>query len=135
MSKFDHALVLAGRIALAAVFLPSGFGKLMASGATAGFIASKGLPLPQLLALGSGLVEVVCAAALLIGWRTRWAALALAGFTLLAAVLFHDFWAAQASQAMFQRLSFFKNLGIAGGLLVLAAFGPGRFSAEAQRPD
>ena len=135
MSKHDHVLALVGRIGLAAVFLPSGFGKLMASGATAGYIASKGLPLPQVLAVGTGLLEVVCALALLVGWRTKWAALALAVFTLVAAVLFHNFWAAEASQAMFQRLSFFKNLGIAGGLFILAAFGPGQFGVDARQFD
>jgi len=129
-SSFHHILVLIGRIGFAALFLPSGIGKLVATGSAAGFIASKGLPLPQVLAIVSGVVEVVGALMLLAGWRTRWAALGLAAFTLFAAVLFHDYWAAPTAQVMFQRISFFKNLGIAGGLFVLAAFGPGRLSFE-----
>ena len=133
MSKFDDTLVLAGRIGLTALFLPSGIGKLVAMGATAGFIASKGLPMPQVLALGAGVLEVMCSLALIAGWKTKWAALALVGFTLLSAVLFHNFWASEAAQVMFQRISFFKNLGVAGGLLVLAAAGPGRYALEARR--
>lgn len=124
----NHTLNLIGRIALAVLFLPSGIGKLTAAAATAGFIASKGLPAPQLLAYATGAIEVLCALALLLGWHTRWAALALAALTLVAAIVFHDFWAAEGPQAMFQRLSFFKNVGIAGGLLVLAAAGAGRFA-------
>lgn len=130
LTSFDHALALCGRIGFAVLFLPSGMGKLMALGPTAGFIASKGLPVAPLLAGLSGGLEVVAALALLLGWRTRWAALALAVFTLIAAVIFHDFWAAEGQQALFQRLSFFKNVGIAGGLLVLAASGAGRFAIE-----
>ena len=130
----DHVLNLAGRIALAVLFLPSGIGKLAAAGATAGFIASKGLPAPELLAYAAGAVEVLCALALLLGWHTRWAALVLAAFTLVAAVVFHDFWAAEGPQALFQRLSFFKNVGIAGGLLVLAAAGSGRFALGGRAP-
>ena len=130
LTTFDHALVLCGRIGIAALFLPSGIAKLTSLGYTAGFIASKGLPGAPLLAGLSGGLEVACALAVLLGWRIRWAALALALFTLLAAVLFHDFWAAEGQQALFQRLSFFKNVGIAGGLFVLAASGPGRFALE-----
>lgn len=130
MTSFDHALALCGRIGLAVLFLPSGIAKLTSLGPTAGFIASKGLPGASLLAGLSGGLEVLRALAVLLGWRIRWAALALAIFTLLAAVLFHDFWAAEGSQALFQRLSFFKNVGIAGGLLVLAASDPGRFALE-----
>lgn len=130
MARSDDVLSLTGRIALAVLFLPSGIGKLAAVGATAGFIASKGLAAAPLLAYAAGATELLCALALLLGWRTRWAALVLALFTMLAAVLFHDFWAAEGPQAMFQRLSFFKNVGIAGGLLILAAAGAGRFALD-----
>jgi putative oxidoreductase len=71
--------------------------------------------------------------ALLLGWGTRWAALALAGFTLVASLFFHNFWAMPADQVMLQQLMFFKNIAVAGGLLVLAAFGAGALSVDAKR--
>jgi putative oxidoreductase len=115
------------------LFLPAGIAKLTNLAGPAALIASKGLPGSELLALITALLEIAASLALVVGWRTRWAALALAGFTLLAAALFHDFWAASAAQRMAQSQAFFKNLAIAGGLLVLAASGPGAFSLPLQR--
>lgn len=59
--------------------------------------------------------------------------LVLAGFTLVASVLFHAYWAAPADQAFMQQLMFFKNLGVIGGLLVLAAAAPGSWSLDGRR--
>jgi putative oxidoreductase len=132
-SPADAWLALAGRVLLAALFLPSAAGKLMGFAGVTGFIASKGLPLPALLAAGAVALEIAASLAIVAGWHTRWAALALAAFTLLAAVLFHDFWAMPEAMAMMQRQAFFKNLGIAGGLLLLAALGPGGLSLDARR--
>lgn len=126
----DHRLLLAGRVGLAAVFLPSGIGKLFGLAAVSGYIASKGLPFPMQLAIGAAVLEIAAGLSLLAGWRVKWAALALAAFTLLAAVLFHDFWVLEGMQAMLQRQSFFKNVGIVGGLLVLAAVGGGGFGVD-----
>jgi putative oxidoreductase len=132
-STADALLSLAGRVLIAALFIPSAVGKLLGFAGTAGFIASKGLPLPAVLAAGAIALEIVAPLALLAGWRTRWAALALAAFTVLAGVLFHDFWALPEAMQMAQRQAFFKNLGIAGGLLVLASLGAGRFGLDARR--
>ncbi len=127
-------LALAGRVCIAALFLPSGIAKIANFGAMAGFIASKGLPFPPLLAGCALLLEIAASLAVLAGWHTRWAALALVVFTLAAGVLFHNFWALpDAMAAMMQRQAFFKNIGIAGGLLLLAALGPGRLSLDARR--
>jgi putative oxidoreductase len=60
-------------------------------------------------------------------------ALVLAAFTLVATVIFHAFWAVPAEQAFMQQLMFFKNIGVIGGLLVLAAAAPGRWSLDARR--
>ena len=86
--------VLVARVLLALMFLLSGIGKLTGLDGTAGYIGSVGLPAPMLLALGAGLVEVVGAVLLIVGWQARWAALALAAFTLLATLFFHC-WPAQ----------------------------------------
>ena len=124
---------LIGRLLLALMFLLAGLSKLGGLEGTAGYIASKGLPMAQLLAIATAALEVGAAVMLIVGWQARWAALALAAFTLLATVLFHNYWAMPADQQMTQQLMFMKNLAITGGLLVLFAFGPGSLSLDARR--
>jgi len=121
---------LIGRVLLAIVFIPAGFSKIGGFAGTAGYIASKGLPLPEVGAAIAIAVELVAGIALLLGWKARWAALALAVFTLVATVFFHAFWAVPPEQHMMQYLMFMKNIGIVGGLLAIFAFGPGRMSID-----
>ena len=121
---------LVGRILLAIVFIPAGFSKIGGFAGTAGYIASKGLPLPEVGAAIAIAVEIVAGIALLVGWKARWAALVLAVFTLVASVFFHAFWAVPPEQHMTQYLMFMKNVGIVGGLLALYAFGPGRLAID-----
>ena len=121
---------LVGRILLAVIFIISGIGKITGFDGTVGYIASKGLPLAQLVAIGTIVVEVGGGIMLAIGYKARWAALALAIFTLLAAILFHNFWAVEAAQKMNQQINFLKNLAITGGMLMVFAFGPGRMSVD-----
>lgn len=131
-ASYNAFLVLAGRVLLALIFLTSGLGKLTGLQGTADYIAAAGLPLPLLLALGAGLLELGGGLALAVGFRTRWAALALGGFTLLAGLLFHAWWSAPAQQQYVQQLMFMKNLAIAGGLFLAAAFGAGPLSLDAR---
>ncbi len=128
----DAILTLLGRILIAALFVPAGFAKIGGFAGTAGYIASVGLPLPQVGAAIAVIVELGLGLLLLAGWRTRWVSLVLAAFTVVAAVFFHNYWAAPAEQVMMQQINFFKNLAIAGGLLFIAAFGPGRISLDAR---
>jgi putative oxidoreductase len=121
------------RLLLALMFVASGISKLTGIEGTAGYIGSVGLPAPQLLALGAGVLEVVAGTMLIVGWQARWAALALAAFTFVASVLFHNFWAQPAEQAFVQQLMFMKNLAVIGGLLFVFAQGPGRVSFDARR--
>ena len=121
---------LVGRVLLAIVFIPAGFSKIGGFAGTAGYIASKGLPLPEVGAAIAIAVEIVAGIALLVGWKARWAALVLAAFTLVASVFFHAFWAVPPEQHMTQYLMFMKNVGIVGGLLALYAFGPGRLAID-----
>jgi putative oxidoreductase len=131
--SFNNTLLLVGRILLALMFLLSGYSKIGGFAGTAGYIASAGLPLPQLLAVATIVLELGAGLLLVAGWQTRWAALALAAFTLLAALLFHNFWAMPADKQMMQYLMFLKNVSITGGMLVLAAAGPGAWSLDARR--
>ena len=134
MNAISNPLALIGRILLAWLFIPAGWGKLGAGFAgTVGYIASKGLPMPEVLAVAALVVELGAGIALLIGFQTRWAALLLALFTLGAAVFFHNYWGVPADQAMVQQLMFNKNLGVVGGLLVIAALGGGALSLDGRR--
>jgi putative oxidoreductase len=123
----------AGRTLIALLFVPAGFAKTMAPAATAGFMASGGLPDWPALAVLVGLFEIAAGIALALGLGVRWAALALAAFTLFASLLFHAYWAAPPEQQMVQQLLFFKNLAAIGGLLFIAALGAGPWSIDALR--
>ena len=132
MNRQDFPVLIA-RILLALMFVLAGIGKFTGLDGTAGYIASQGLPAPQLLAIAAGLVETVGGILLIVGWQARWAALALAGFTLIATFIFHNYWTLPADQQMMQQLMFMKNLAITGGLLALFAFGAGRLSLDQRR--
>lgn len=121
---------LAGRILLALIFVISGFGKITGFEGTVGYIASAGLPLPQLAAIGAIVVELGGGILLIIGWQARWAALAIFLFTIPTTLIFHNFWAADAAQAQGQMIHFLKNVCIMGGMLYVMAFGAGPLSID-----
>jgi putative oxidoreductase len=100
---------------------------------TAGYIGSVGLPLPEVAAAVAILVEVGGGLALIAGFGTRFAAIALALFTLVATFAFHNYWAMPADKVMIQQLMFFKNIAVVGGLLALAALGAGKLSLDGRR--
>ena len=125
-NKTYPAAELAGRILLAAMFLLAGLNKISGYAGTAGYMESVGVPgalLPAVIAL-----EVLGALAIIVGFQTRLVALALAGFTLAAAALFHANFADQI-----QMILFLKNVSIAGAFVLLAANGAGSLSLDARR--
>ncbi|WP_022978466.1 DoxX family protein [Nevskia ramosa] len=126
MNKTYPAIELAGRILLALMFLLAGISKITGYAGTAAYMASAGVPgalLPLVIAL-----EVGGALAIIVGFQTRLVALALAGFSVVAAALFHSNFADQMQMTMF-----LKNVSVAGGFLILAANGPGALSLDAKR--
>jgi putative oxidoreductase len=125
--------LLVARILLALMFVLAGISKLTGLEGTAGYIASAGLPAAQLLALGAGVLELVAGVLLIVGWQARWAALSLAAFTVVASLLFHNFWAMPKEQQFMQQLMFLKNLAVTGGLLFVFAYGAGSLSVDARR--
>ena len=129
----QNQLALVGRILLALLFLPAGLSKISGFSGTVGYIASAGLPLPEVAAVLAIVVEVAGAAALILGFGTRFAAMALALFTLVATFAFHNYWAMPAEQVMVQQLMFFKNIAVVGGLFALTALGAGKLSLDARR--
>jgi len=133
--RFQNVFALLARVLLAALFLPAGISKIAGFAGTAAYIASVGLPLPELGAAIAVVVEVGGGLALLAGYQTRLVALLMAIFTVVAGVFFHAFWTAAPEQLMVQQIMFMKNIAIAGGFLALTAFGAGALSLDARRPE
>ena len=129
-ASLQNPLSLIGRILLALLFIPSGFSKIGGFAGTVGYIASKGVPLPELAAAAAIGIELGLGLLLLIGWQTRWAALGIAFFTVVISFIFHNFWAVPAEQVMAQQQNFFKNMAAVGGLLTVAAWGAGAWSVD-----
>ncbi|MEO0590676.1 MAG: DoxX family protein [Pseudomonadota bacterium] len=119
----QDAVALGGRLLLAAIFILSGFAKLGAAEGTIGYIASVGLPFAEAIYYAVVALEIVGGIMLVIGFKTRAVALALGVFSVAAAVIFHSDFADQN-----QMIHFLKNLALAGGMLQVAAFGPGRLA-------
>jgi putative oxidoreductase len=129
----QDAATLLGRVLLAWLFIPAGWAKIAGFAGTAGYIASKGLPLPEVAAALAIAVELGLGILLLIGWQARWAALGLAIFVAVITPLFHNFWAMPEAQQMMQKQAFWKNLAVVGGLLFVWAFGPGGWSLDGRK--
>ena len=133
MTNTSSLLALAARVLLAFMFILAGWGKLGDISGSVAYTASGGLP--GVLVVPAIAVELLGGLAVLVGWQTRWAALALAGFTVLTAILYHYVPALglEGYDRLAQILNFQKNLAIAGGFLALAAFGAGSYALDARR--
>ena len=133
LTPAQNLMALVGRILIAVLFIPAGWGKIGGFSGTVGYIASKGLPMPEVAAAIAIFAELVLGLMLVVGFKTRWAALGLAIFVAVITPLFHNYWAMPEAQVMMQKQAFFKNYAIVGGLLVLAAFGGGALSMDGRR--
>lgn len=126
-------MLLIGRLLLAALFLVFGIRKLIAVAATAGYFAKLGFPMPEVMAWVSIVIEIGGGALLVLGWQTRRAAWLLILFVAIATAMAHRFWQFDAAQYANQMTHFFKNVAVIGGLLYVAALGPGGVSIDARR--
>lgn len=125
MTKSSSGATLAARILLSLLFIVAGYGKLQDVAGFTGYMTSGGVP--AFLAWPTIALEFLGGIAILIGLFTRPAALALAGFSLLSALLFH-----LVPSDQMQMTIFMKNIAIAGGLILLAVHGAGAYSADAR---
>jgi len=124
----NNTILLVARILLSIMFIMAGLQKFGDIGGTAGYISSVGLPAGSVLAVLSGLFEVVGGIAILIGFQTRIFAWLLAAFSIVASLFFHFNFADQM-----QTLLFMKNVTLAGGFLALSVAGAGAYSVDARR--
>lgn len=129
----QDAAALVGRVLLAWLFIPAGWAKIAGFGGVVGYIASKGVPMPEVCAAIAIALELGAGVLLLVGWQARWAALALAIFVAVITPIFHGYWAVPEAQQNLQRQMFWKNTAVVGGLLLAWAFGPGRWSLDGKR--
>jgi putative oxidoreductase len=123
MKTLQELAAPVGRVLLALMFLLAGLNKISGYAGMQGYMESMGVPgalLPAVIAL-----EVLGGITLMLGWHTRLTAFLLAGFTLLATVIFHSNLGDQT-----QMLFFMKNLSIAGGLLLVVSHGAGPYSID-----
>ena len=128
----DSVLLLA-RVMLGAIFVESGFGKLTGLAAFTTSMEGMGVPMASVAAPVGAAVEFFGGLAIVLGAWTWLAAILVAGFTVAATLLAHRFWEFPAEQQRMQHIQFMKNIAIMGGLLALAAAGPGRFSLDGFR--
>jgi len=118
----NDLFALTGRVFIATVFLASAFGKITNFQTTTEYMSAHGMPMVVLLCLGAIAIEVLGGLSLVLGYNTRWGAVMLLLFMVPTTLVFHA--------APEQRIQFLKNLAIMGGLLQLAAFGPGEISLD-----
>jgi putative oxidoreductase len=122
-----NATLLAGRVGLGLLFAVSGFGKISGFAGTAAYMASKGMPFAEALLVGAIAVELIGGLMLMAGFKARWAAAAIAAFLVPTTLIFHS---PVGPEAQAQMTQFLKNLSILGGMLYVAALGPGAWSAD-----
>jgi len=131
MTASRDMAALIGRVLLVFLFISSGFNKIFGFQGTEAALASKDVPLPAIATTIAIIVECAGGAMIAFGWKARWAALAVAAFTLVATILFHNFWAMTDPEAISSnKINFLKNVAVIGGLLLIFSFGPGRYSLE-----
>jgi putative oxidoreductase len=128
-ASYDGLLFL-GRVLMAFIFVESGFGKLMDIGGFTASLASKGVPLAAVFGVVGPCVEFFGGLAVLLGLQTRYAALLLAVFTVVATAISHRYWEFSDAARRAQEVNFNKNICIVGGFLLLTATGGGRFSLD-----
>ena len=93
-------------------------------------MASKGLPMAEVLLVGAIAAEFIGGLMLVAGFKARWAALAIFLFIIPTTIVFHNPAGLDAQAAQAQMIQLMKNLSIMGGMLLVAAFGPGAWSVD-----
>lgn len=124
-NQIQKFIPLLARIFLSAIFIQSGIGKILDPAGTQDTMTGKGIPLAGILLIPTIIVLVAGGLSVLLGFKARYGALALIGFLIPATLIFHtDF------SNRIQEIMFFKNLGLIGGLLMIAAYGAGPLSID-----
>jgi len=124
------ATALIGRLLIGAIFLVSGFAKLTDTSGTVAHMEAAGIPYAHTLAIVAGIAEIAGGLSLVFGLLTRIGAIGLILFMIPTTIIFHGFWNFEGTEQKMQMVNFMKNLAIIGGLFMVAAFGPSRYSID-----
>lgn len=130
MAAFKDVAALVGRALLCAIFIMAGVEKLGGFAGNVAYAQAAGLPMPQVAVAIALAIELGGGLMVLVGFKARLGALAIAVFSSVAAFTFHRYWSMPADKQGTDFLFFWKDLGLAGGMLMIAAFGPGRLSID-----
>lgn len=131
-ARYQDTILLLGRLALGAIFVNSGFTKLMTLDAFSASLAKRGVAMAEFWGPVGASVEFVGGLMIVLGFATRYACLLMILFVIVATAISHLFWTFPDAAARRTQMSqFFKNLSIIGGFIVLFASGPGRLSLDA----
>jgi putative oxidoreductase len=128
--NYANPTTFLGRVFLALLFVVSGIGKITGYAGTAAVMASKGLPMVDILLPLTIAVELGGGLLLALGWKARWAAAALFLFLIPTTLIFHQFWGIDPKLVQMQKIHFLKNVAIMGGMLMVLAIGAGAWSID-----
>lgn len=130
IQRWRDELILLARILMMVLFVMSGWGKITGFQGTVGYMASTGAPMPMVAAAVAVVMELGVGIALLIGLWTRPLAILMALFVLGTSFIAHSYWDMEGAMEAANKIQFYKNLSIMGGLFLLAATGPGRYAVQ-----
>jgi putative oxidoreductase len=128
--KRRDELLLIARLLLVILFVLFGWSKLTGFSGTIAYMAAEGAPLPTVAAVIAVVMELIVGIAIALGFYTRPLAYLLALYTLATAFIGHHYWTMPDAERMANMINFYKNLSIAGGLLMLCVAGPGKYSLD-----
>ena len=126
----ENTSLLLGRFLMGLYFILPGLGKVNDFAGTSEYMAAHQVPLIPVLLVITIIIQLGAGAALIVGFKGKWAALVLALLTVVISVYMHNFWAVAEADRAHETQNFFKNMGIVAGLLMVSALGTGRFSLD-----
>jgi putative oxidoreductase len=129
----NDVVLLLSRVLFVLLYIIFGLQKLVGFSGTVTYMASTGLPVPEIAAVVSILIELGFGIAIALGWRTRPVALSLALYALVTAFIGHRYWMLRGPEQFESMINFYKNVSIAAGSLLLAVTGPGKYSLDSRR--
>jgi len=130
MNSANDVTTLAGRILISVMFLISGFFKVGGYAQIVAYATAVHLPAPGVAIAAAAAVELAGGLAILVGFKTRFAAWLLFLYLIPVTYVFHNFWAVQGQEQQMQMVNFLKNVAIMGAMLVLSVNGAGSYSVD-----